>query len=565
MTELLEKLKRLSPDQLAWLQEKHPREYAALTWHWIRDYGRENYWFFVKYILRNPVLYEPLHRPIANWLQDWRKLKKLLLIPRGHVKSNLATIGYGLWRIVCDPTIRILLVSHKEPDAVKFLNGIKHHIESQRFQSIYPEIRKSIAANNKPDRWSDKALLVERDSDLTENTVENCSLTSKVTGRHYDLLMPDDLVNENAVANANAIAATQEMHEMCQPLLDPGGLELMIGTTYDFDDEYQRVINTPDLAADYEIISKGVVQDALLDHPMTEWTDQDLIYPTRFTLAKYDWKSPDGDKTKDKTSLPQKLRAMGMWRFNCQYCNRPLDPSSATFRREDIQWVDALPENEKLTWFRVCDLSSETATRDSFTVIVTGAVDGRANIYITDVFRKQCSGMVVVEELIRGQNVPEPLRPRKVGFEPGPYERSLKPWLEKAMGRARTFIPIVFLPPDQAQKSKDERIRGLQPFVETRKFFIVRNCRNGNVLFDELLKHPAAQFHKDVADACAQIPHLMFPTGVKDLAENQLTDAQRLAKWFMSEFGLTGFPRIDPGLVIGNDRVTTRIEQVIPL
>jgi len=554
----------LGSEQLERFYREHPYTFHTIFRHLVAWFGRRNFWFFVRHVLGNPVLYEPLHRPMADGLHpgNWRKLKKLFLLPRGHVKSNLVTVAYTLWEIVRNPNIRILICSHKVPDASKFLMLVRRLIESPRFRLFYPEIRKAMGNGNKPVRWSDHAIRVERDSELTEDTVQAAGIGATVTGRHYDLIINDDLVTIESVENSTSIEKTKELHELVESLLDPGAREIVIGTRYDYDDEYGRIINTPELAEQYEILVSDIVKPQFSHLPMSEWTDEMLVYPTRYTMAKEDYKSPDGDPTKNKKSVWRVFRVQGPYTFNCQNRNNPQDSSRAVFTREDIQFIPALPEDREYDFFQVTDLSSEQVTRDSFTVIATGAVDDRCNIFITDIFREQCSPMTVIDELIAAQTLNNPrLRPIKVGMEPGPYERALKPWLDKAMSNRGVFIPVSMLPTIQAQKTKEERIRGLQPFVAAGKFYILQTCRNANLLLEELLRFPAARLHLDIADACAQIPHIMFPGRIEDALCNddrvprqEMTHEEKIKRWFHRQFE-NALNAEDPEIFIGNDRV----------
>lgn len=560
MTPVIDRWRQYTPKQRQAIADASPALLKRAHRRMVKERATIDFWFFLRYVIRNPVLYAPLHRRIAKWLepQNWTKLKKMLLIPRGHIKSNLVTVGWVTWEIIRDPNIRVLLASHKESDGTKFLNAIQKIILSERFQAIFPEIRPALRAGSATikKRWSDKAMLIQRQGDAVDNTVEVSSFETEMTGRHYDLFVPDDIVTRQSVQQPEIIKKTRENHQLCQSLLDPGGREVMVGTRYDWSDEYGSIIDDEDMAKEYDIITARALPDISFitnirsgRHKWTEADDNVLLYPTRFTLAPQDYVDPD-DPTKNKKSLTSLYTTQGAWTFSCQYMNDPVDPATATFKRSAIEgmWVDNLPEGP-LQYFRVCDLSSERPT-DAFTAIVTGAMDARANVYITDIFWGTYSPLATIDELIQGQGGPCPAClndkenkrcqwhqvpadeiPRAVGFERGPYEKQIRPFLERAMQDRKTFVPITWLSTAQGGKSKDERIRGLQPWLEGGKFFVLKTCRNRGILEEELIKFPKFS-RKDVVDCCAMIEHIMFPAGAKAELEEQAQEDKDAPDWF---------------------------------
>jgi len=487
--------------------------------------GLTDLYFFNKVILNNPVLYEPLHRPICQWLERTEttsipfgkislttgKRKKLFLMPRGHVKSNIGTIGHTCQEIARDQNLRTLVGAHKTLDARKFTRAIRRYLESKRFRYFYPHVRPALSRyTRRPLLWSDEALLVERGMDLVEATVENASTDAMVTGRHYDRFKFDDIVTQKSIT-VSALAAVKEFHEYADGLADPGCIELLTGTRYDFADRYGDILETPDLRDQYDVVQLTAFQEQN-DDPDTDYSIEWLmehgtpIFPTRFTTSE-----AGGLEDTDKVISLRKLWRKGAKFFNTQYMNRPQDPTTQVFTDKLLEriWVDRLPAGVH-AYFRVCDLSGENQTRESYTAIVTGCVDENSCIYITDIIRGNYSASWILDELFRGQEVPEDARPKLIGFEPSMFEKVLKNIMWR-MGVSRgTHIPVKMLPVGLARRSKADRIRGLESWLANGLFKVLRSCRNAQILRSELYRHPATTA-VDVADACAMIPIFMFP------------------------------------------------------
>jgi phage terminase large subunit-like protein len=483
----------------------------------LRHRAWHDFWTFTAEVIGNPVLYEPLHHPIADWLmpQNWLTRKKMILMSRGHVKSNLCTIAYCLWRIVRDQNVRILIGSHKDEDGEKFVGAMEAVIEHHDvFRDTFPEIYYRVANNGKPKLANSTEFLVERSASYVEPTVQACSPRSSVTGRHYDVFIGDDLVNERSITGPELLDRTKEFHELCESLLDPGADELIIGTRYHYEDEYGRIIDTRDIRDQYDIKivpatnTPGIVVE--FQDGSRIWRDGDdekyLNFPSRFTLAKQDWLSPDGDKSKNKKSLVAVRINQGTLVYANQYDLEPRDPDSQCFDVDNIQAVTGLPPG-KYTCYQFLDHASEKVTQ-SKSAIVTTMVNDMFDIYITDVFWGTYSNRQVAEELVRWQDME--VKPFMVGVENGPYEIGLKAYVRERQRELGCWIPFKTITGQQHNTNKDDHIRKLTPFVEAGKVRILAGCRNKNQILDEFNKFPKTAA-KDCIDALAQIIDLVLP------------------------------------------------------
>src|SRR3990167_8314222 len=98
----------------------------------------EDFWEFSKEVIGWKDLYEPLHKPLCDFVQNNQDKKRMVLLPRGHLKSSVITIGYALWRIAQNPKIRILIANATGPLAVTFLKQIKDHLlKNEKFKELF--------------------------------------------------------------------------------------------------------------------------------------------------------------------------------------------------------------------------------------------------------------------------------------------------------------------------------------------------------------------------------------------------------------------------------------------
>ena len=74
----------------------------------LRDRAKKSTYFFAKAVLGFADLTVHTHGPICRTLDSPSK-RKLVVMPRDHLKTSIATIADTLRRIVINPNIRILL------------------------------------------------------------------------------------------------------------------------------------------------------------------------------------------------------------------------------------------------------------------------------------------------------------------------------------------------------------------------------------------------------------------------------------------------------------------------
>lgn len=399
--------------------------------------------------------------------------------------------------MINDLNIRILIGSHKTEDSQKFLRLVKQIIESNGFRQLFPEIQPEMSGG-KPSQWNQRSIRLKRPKSLVDNTIDTTSQSSQVVGRHYDLAIFDDLVTGESVSTPDMIAKTREFHELSQSLLDPGAREICVGTRYAYDDEYGHIIKN--LSDDYEITIQAAI-DERTGLP---------IFPTRFHLGDEDIIN-DKEPMLSKYSLPKLRRVMGSYNFNAQYMLNPVNPEQQLFMVDKVKIVKELPSGP-LTWFQVVDFSTTAVTKDSYTALVTGAVDHEANVYIVDIFWGNHDPHSTAMEIVKWQKGPSNRRPIKLGSERGPIDRTIRPFLEQMFKEHKVYVPIAYLPGVMSNRPKEERIRGLQPWVEEGRFHILESCRHKDVLIEEMSNFPRGG-HLDILDACANIEQIMFPAG----------------------------------------------------
>lgn len=507
-------------------------EYPVMYYADLRIRALASFWVFLSEVLEIPVLYEPLHRPLADWLEprNWKKQKKMLLLHRGGVKSNAFNIGYALWRLCRNHNERVLIASHKDEDAAKFVSAAGDIVTGhEKFRNTFPDVRPKMRDNGTPERWSQWQILIERDKNYVEPSIQGCSQRTSATGRHYSLLIPDDLVTDKNTSSPLELGNTENFHRLCESLLDPGAQELMLGTRYHFADEYGRIIDTPSIERLYDIKVIPVIEDPrVVDEYIDgtrDWKRQDdydlLAFPSRFTLdPRGDYISPDGDETKHRKSVPQIKALQGSLIFANQYLLEPRDPGSQVFDATKIEVLERLPyppEGREMEFYQFLDHASEKQTQ-SCTALVTVAIGPRFTMYIVDVFWGTYSNAQVADEMIRWQQMPQAVRPRLVGLGRSAYELNLEQYCRERCKELQVSIPFQFVKPIENQEEKNDHIKRLTPFFDAGKIKILKNCRNRAQIISEFDWFPKGK-SKDCIDALAHVTKIVLPGRERDFLD----------------------------------------------
>lgn len=216
-------------------------------------------------------------------------LRRLVLMPRGHLKSTVGTVLYSLWRIYRNPEVRIMVGCNLQSLAYSFIREMRSHLENPELQDIWnnrphiagkliPAIQKKTNARNfnndqeteAEDRkviWNNVALQVVRKGKYKEPTVFATSVGTTVTGMHFDLIILDDLVDFKNVESEVKKHQVEEWIADVESVLNParvvtvestkaakelvindiiGGEIVVNGTRYAVDDYYSQLIENAD-------------------------------------------------------------------------------------------------------------------------------------------------------------------------------------------------------------------------------------------------------------------------------------------------------------------------------
>lgn len=179
--------------------------------------------------------------------------RKLLVEPRGCLKSSVGVVGYSIWRLIRNPNERILIDSELYTNSKNFLREIRQHLVSPAMTEIFGEF--------KSDTWNEGEITVsQRTQPFKEASITAGGVGTTKVGQHYTVIIGDDY---NSAANSGTPEACEKIYNhyrLNQSILEPGGTYVLIGTRYSDMDVIGRVLkNEVGLDRDGKLTQTGFI------------------------------------------------------------------------------------------------------------------------------------------------------------------------------------------------------------------------------------------------------------------------------------------------------------------
>lgn len=223
---------------------------------------------------------------------------------REHYKSTIITVALTIQEILKNPEITVGIFSHSRPVAKAFLRQIKREFEGNRaLQTLFPHTRPPQQGEKRT--WSeDDGLIVRRRGNPKEATLEAWGLVDgQPIGKHFNLLIYDDVVTPESVNTPEMIAKTTDAWRVSLNLGAHGGQRRMIGTRYHAADSYSV------------ILEQGSVTPRIYPATVDGTHESEPVFLSR-------------------EILDAKRRDMGPYIFACQMLQNPLADKAQGFAAE---------------------------------------------------------------------------------------------------------------------------------------------------------------------------------------------------------------------------------------
>lgn len=386
---------------------------------------------------------------------------------REHFKSSIITCALTIQNLLNNPELTFGIFSHTRDIARGFLRQIKRELEGNlTLRRCYPQVLYFHPARESP-QWSEEGgIVVKRRGNPKEASVEAWGLVeAQPTGRHFQVLVYDDVVTLASVRSPLMIKKVTEAWALSLNLGASGGARRYIGTRYHFNDTYG------------EIIKRGAAVPR--------------VYPATLDGTE---QGPPVLLTPDE--LAEKRRAMGPYIFGCQMLQNPRADSVMGFKRE---WLRHGDPPAALNLYLLCDPAGSKKAGSDYTVLLLVGLGPDGNYYLVDGLRDRLNLAERSRALFR---LHRRHRPLAVGYERYGMQADIEHIRHLQEGERYRFTVTEL----GGRLAKNDRIRRLIPLFEQGRVFLP----------PRLLFCDSEGRRRDLVREFEEEEYLAFPTAAHD-------------------------------------------------
>lgn len=432
---------------------------------------------------------------------------RMLLDPRGTLKTTVNTIAHSIQWIINFEDIRIALSTATSPQGADIITEVENHFRyNDKFRFLYPEF----CPGDKAGDWGSKEQFVvpnRRRKWLKEPTMRIVSIGKVVAGPHYDVIKHSDLVDKENVKTPGGLKDTKDHFKYTMPLLERGpvipgrdrtvGWVDLEGTIYDHSDLYCEELDKDDERAKrgqpcrWAVHRRDSVAEVVDDQTM--WSKPfKVLWPKRFPWSE----------------LKAIFEDIGEYMFNCQYRLFPSARGIGLARASEIAYFPArfkktlVPHLYVKTTVDLAGMEEDTEGCNIAIVTVGHAGDGRKMVLEAMVGRPTPFDIINYFFELDARYSTRLSQKLVIQIELAHHAQALIPFINREMEIRQRFLNLVAIPRDTSV-AKDNRIfYGLQPWFKRRLIWFSDDIPVMPHIIKEITKFPKFKF-KDFLDALA--------------------------------------------------------------
>lgn len=289
------------------------------------------------------ILQKVPHALFCDFLQSVPPKRKMLLAPRGHLKTTLSggqalhffiqprganlyfPIGLGALNHNDGRSTRVLLSSKSLPLASDRLGKIKQMLEMNRlFYGFWPHV--FYENPSKQSRvWNSEEITFQRDDIFVEPSIKCIGVGGTITGYHFNVHMHDDLIDIRDRFSPATMKSAFDWFIASRMLMEGqnDALEITTGTHWANNDIYTLIReNDPSVSTRvYSALLRGTIEKGVLSE------DARALWPQVFPLADI-----------ERLAQPEPYGVGDL--FPLCYLNDPYHSSVVDFSSIDLRYYD---------------------------------------------------------------------------------------------------------------------------------------------------------------------------------------------------------------------------------
>lgn len=431
------------------------------------------------------------YKPIVDKMIDLpgKKKRRLILDPRGHLKTTVNAQAHTIQWIINYPDIAIQIIQSNTDKSIEIVDEIKRHFQyNPAFRQLFPEH----CPWKQIDKWGTQSEFTSearhRQVTRKESTVMIGSIDKGTAGFHFDVMKFSDIVEPSNVRTDTMITSVTKAFYMAENLLVAPGYWIDVeGTRYTHNDLYGELIDQwrADKAEgkepEYDIHVRGCWRKEFANSEQAP-----KFTPDR--LDEPDAVDEDGNKTpiweKDNEDRERFTRAKLLqmqkrdpYIFSCQQLNHPvggidgMEIFPVTRNRPRFIPLNQLRKVRIVEKEIIVDTAETNNDKSNYSAITVGGWDKFGRLYILDILHGKWLPDELCRKIVAAAKIWQPM---EIKIEETSFVRGLMPTLERYMALSKHMLPITFIKREN-QQAKEERIqKTLQPWY-----------KDGSIIFSE--------------------------------------------------------------------------------
>lgn len=421
--------------------------------------------------------WDQCHDELEIFLNTSTKNKKIILIPRGHLKSSIVTIGWSIQQLLKNPDIKILLANAVWDNARSFLSEIKEYLTNKSFLP-------KLFGQFQSDTWTQEIITIKQRKGANKTpTITTAGVDKALASQHYDLIVCDDLVNRQNVTNAEQISKIKKFYSDALDLLEPNGVLVVVGTRYVDGELYGAILDTKGKQLEqFDVYIKGATKDGTIDG--------EVIFPKKFSTKKL-YEIRDGKGIEEE--------GMGSFEFYAQYFNQCISMDTQHFKMPVRYWNEL---GDGSIHYGAFDPATSEKKDACDAVVIDGAIT-RSNQLLA-VEYKAFHKKDPTEMINKIFEYASKFQWKKLLIETNGGQEVYVKLVQEEQRKRNVFFEVV---PVHHTKDKFSRIIALQPRWESGNLLLKQGMAE---LEDQMLRFPVAT-KNDIVDALAMIQEVAEP------------------------------------------------------
>jgi hypothetical protein len=201
-------------------QQEQMQELSGKQIEQLRNRAKTSLYFLAKAVLGYNQVEERAHGALCAFMTNEESNRRLVLMPRGHLKTTLCTISDSIRLSLIDPNVRILIQNEVFDNASLMLQELQGHWEKgAMLRQLFPELAPNKFSGPGTD-WSKVACSINRDANFKESTYTASGSGGSPQSQHFGKIKNDDLIGEKHKESVAEMDKAKRWVDAMRPLLD---------------------------------------------------------------------------------------------------------------------------------------------------------------------------------------------------------------------------------------------------------------------------------------------------------------------------------------------------------